>query len=135
MKDFEFSDFEMNRTGIIYTSDTLQLLKEKYPDDHFYFIVGGDSLENITRWYRPNIIFKLCTIVAFCRDDIANDNLKCLAKQLKVEYDADIIILNIPAIDISSSDIRDLCREGKEFKDFVNENTYNFIVDNKLYLN
>lgn len=38
------SDFEMKREGNTYTAQTLELLKEEYPEDKFYFIIGADSL-------------------------------------------------------------------------------------------
>ena len=41
---FLFSDFEMKREGIIYTSDTLKLLKEENPSSEYYFIMGAKSL-------------------------------------------------------------------------------------------
>ena len=47
----KFSDFEQMREGFIYTAETLTLLNEKYPDNHYYFIVGGDSLDAIDKWY------------------------------------------------------------------------------------
>ena len=45
-KKFRFSDFEYSRPGTTYTSDTLSLLHESYPDTQFYFIMGEDSLRD-----------------------------------------------------------------------------------------
>ena len=42
IKGLEYSDFELRRPGITYTSDTLEALHELYPDVHWYFIMGGD---------------------------------------------------------------------------------------------
>ena len=46
----EFSDYEQRRVGFIYTAETLTLLKKDYPENEYYFIIGGDSLENIEKW-------------------------------------------------------------------------------------
>ena len=40
IKGLEYSDFELRRPGITYTSDTLEALHELYPDVHWYFIMG-----------------------------------------------------------------------------------------------
>ena len=60
---FEVSDIELKREGITYTSDTLEYLQEKYSEDTFYFIIGADSLINIEKWHRPDMLFRLTTFV------------------------------------------------------------------------
>ena len=50
---FSVSDFEMKREGNTYTAQTLELLKEEYPEDKFYFIIGADSLFQLETWYHP----------------------------------------------------------------------------------
>ena len=62
---FVFSDFEVRRTGKnTYTAETLALLGEKYPDVHFYFIVGADSLFEIEKWYHPEEVMARATLMA-----------------------------------------------------------------------
>ena len=43
----------MKREGNTYTAQTLELLKEEYPEDKFYFIIGADSLFQLETWYHP----------------------------------------------------------------------------------
>ena len=50
---FTVSDFEMKRDGNTYTAQTLELLKDAYPEDEFYFIIGADSLFQLETWYHP----------------------------------------------------------------------------------
>lgn len=45
----------MKRTGIIYTSDTLKLLRE-HTNDNLFFIMGADSLLAIESWHNPDEI-------------------------------------------------------------------------------
>ena len=55
--NFEFSDLELKREVTTYTSDTLTYLTEKNPDTEYYFIIGGDSLEQLENWHKPEVIF------------------------------------------------------------------------------
>ena len=43
---FEEDDFEINRSQKSYTVNTLGYLKEKYPNDDLFFIIGEDSLKD-----------------------------------------------------------------------------------------
>ena len=58
-----------------YTADTLTVLKNKYPNDEFYFIIGGDSISSFENWYHPEIIFEKASIVVIRRKDETLDTL------------------------------------------------------------
>ena len=55
---FEEDDFEINRSEKSYTVNTLGYLKEKYPNDDLFFIIGEDSLNDFDKWYKPDKILK-----------------------------------------------------------------------------
>lgn len=105
-KYMEFSDFEQNREGFIYTADTLTLLNEKYPENHYYFIVGGDSLDAIDNWYHPEIVLANCTLLAAGRDEIYDETLSKRIDELNHKYNADIRMVKLAKFDISSTDVR-----------------------------
>lgn len=129
---FVFSDFEMKREGIIYTADTLKLLKEKYMDMDIFFILGADSLLAIETWYKPGVIFENCTIVVADRDK-SNDSIINMIKHLEERYNAKIIYIKSPMVDISSSDIRQKIKNGKSIKYLVDYKVEKYIIDNKLF--
>src|SRR5690554_331928 len=54
---FEFSDFELMRQGLTYTTDTLLMLNQEYTDVKFYFIIGEDSLFDLENWKKPHLLF------------------------------------------------------------------------------
>lgn len=132
-KHFEYSDFELNRKGNIYTADTLELLTSKYPDIHFFFILGEDSLLDIEKWYEPAKIMGLCSIVVTHRNDGDDTILNKQIEYLKCKYNADIIKLDVPLIDISSTNIRERVSQGKTIKYFVNSEVESYIYKNNLY--
>ena len=66
---FTPSDFEIHRQGNTYTCDTLRELREQNPQNHYYFIVGADSIRDILTWRNPESIFADCTLLAALRED------------------------------------------------------------------
>ena len=124
----EFSDFEQKREGFIYTAETLTLLGEQYPENHYYFIVGGDSLDAIDNWYHPEIVLKKCTLLAAGRDDIYDEKLAKRIEELNVKYNADIRMVKLKKMDISSTDVR-----AGELDD-VPDNVAEYIKKHRLYI-
>lgn len=130
--NFMYSDFELKRDGIIYTSDTLKLLKDKYKDIELYFIMGADSLLAIETWHEPENIFRLCNIVVADRD-LLNPELIRKIQYLKQKYDAEIFHIESPLIDISSSYIRECIKSGKSIRYLVHDNVAKYIYENGIY--
>ena len=131
-QNFEYSDFELKRTGIIYTADTLSLMKQQNKDYELYFILGADSLLQMESWHEPSEIFKLCTVVVTDRD-FNRETVRDKIKSFENKYDANIIYVVTPYIDISSSEIRELVNSGKSIKYLVPVDVENYINKNNLY--
>ncbi|SEP88103.1 nicotinate-nucleotide adenylyltransferase [Lachnospiraceae bacterium RM5] len=142
---FIFSDIELNRSGKIYTVDTLRILKETNPDNEYYFIMGEDSLLYFDNWKEPENIVKLANIVVARRNSGSSSNYdksylndmdkKLLEKKafLEKEYNADIFFLTMPNIDISSTVIRDRIKSDKSINYLVPKEVLNYIKEKNLY--
>ena len=130
---FDISTMEAEKESISYTFETLMTLREKNPNTDYYFIVGADNLRTIENWKNPEQIFANCHILAAVRGDISTDDLEKLAAYLKEKYGADISLLQTSHIEISSSMIRDLIKEGKSIRYLVPESVYDYIIIHKLY--
>lgn len=130
---FELSTIETDRAGNTYTYETLQQL-HSISKDEYYFIVGDDTLFSIETWRNPDIIFDLATLVVAPRDFI--DINKILTKKITLEqkFNANIIILDTPNIDISSHMIREKIKSSESFKDYLPEKVYDYIILNNLYI-
>lgn len=129
---FEFSDYEYERNGIIYTSDTLQLLTKQYTDWEIYFIMGADSLLTIEEWNQPQKIFELANIVVADRD---NSNQKILdkIKYFQDKYSANIFYIKSPMINISSTMIREMVHHNYSLRYLVNKDVEKYIQKYGLY--
>lgn len=134
---FEVSDFEMRRAGVIYTADTLSLLTKQKPYNKYTFIIGGDSYNDIEKWYHPEIVMKLASIAVCIRGNESDNNLMIRKEYLEKTYDADINILNFDSINISSSEIRKCFQENsfEKIRDYIAPEVEKYILNNKLYQN
>lgn len=129
---FELSTIEVERPGNTYTSETLQHLTRQNPDVQYYFIMGADSLFHIESWKNPEVIFSLATLICMMRDDYNMDDIRKKGAEL-TKKGADILFLNVPKIDISSTDIRNRVRLHQSISDFVPEKVENYILQEHLY--
>lgn len=131
--NFILSDLELNRPGLTYTSDTLEILKEKEPDTEFYFIVGADSLMMMAEWKDPHRVFSLSTIIAGGRNEFTFDQLREQVKYLEGAYNGKIILLDMPNMEISSENIRKRIFKNKSIRYYVPDEVLSYIKANNLY--
>lgn len=68
---FTASRMELDREGVIYTVDTLTLLKKQMPNAEFFYIIGEDTLLDLPNWRTPDKVFPLCTFLV-CRRTTAD---------------------------------------------------------------
>lgn len=134
-REFVFSDYELVRQGTTYTADTISYLKRDYPDHHFYFIMGGDSLFQIEKWHEPQKIMASCEILAFSRDGVSPAEIERHIHFLEKIYQAHIVLLQMPMMDISSSRIRELVSRGqtRELCRMLPREVEEYILQNHLY--
>ena len=130
---FVYSDFELQRERITYTADTLLLLKEKYPEDTFYFILGGDSLFQFENWYCPDKIMERASLLAISRDGTSQEKMLEQKAQLERKYGGSIKIIAMPQMDISSSCIRKAVVQGKDISNYVPKEVEDYIKENHCY--
>lgn len=130
----EYSSFELQREGYIYTADTLTLLTEQNPDDEYYFIIGGDSLDYLEHWYRPEIILQKSIILASGRDSLQDLKLDTRISRLKQRFPyADIRKIILKDIPYSSTKIRSAVLHGQDISSMVDSSVYDYIKEKRLY--
>lgn len=120
---FEIDLSEIKRKGKSYTYDTIKALKEVYPDTEFYFIVGADMVEDLPNWHNIDELVSLVQFVAVNRPGY----------QVSSSYP--VIMVDVPDIDISSSDIRQKVNDGCSIKYLVTSETEKYIESEGLYKN
>lgn len=132
-KNFSVSDIEIKRQGKSYTYETVTQLKEIYPDDHLYTIMGADMFLTLDRWKNPKIIFEKSSIITIPRDDENKSELEKFYKNVLKPMGADAVILPNPVISVSSTFIRDNLDEFDLISGMLDESVYDYIIKNNLY--
>lgn len=135
---FKLCDYEMQRTETSYSYETMEQLKNQFPEHEFYFIVGADSLFSLEHWKHPERLLRVVTVLAAYRDNI-NSEAPMYEKihTLKEHFDCDIRLLHTPILPISSKEIRQqIAEQGyKVLKELPIPKTVSaYIVENSLYM-
>ena len=106
----EASGLEIDRGGVTYTIDTLQVLRAASPDQHLFLIMGSDAATNLHTWHRYEELQDLATLVIVDRDGDSDAEPPSGWSAVRVP---------IPRLDISSSELRDRARSGRELSPFL----------------
>ncbi len=130
---FELCTVEAEREGNSYTYETLDILNSADPDTRYYFIVGADTLMFMENWKEPARIFSSCSIICAMRDGLDAGILNDKAQSLKERFGADIILMEIPEIAVSSSTVRELLLDGKSARYYLDDAVIDYITRNGLY--
>ncbi len=128
---FSASDFEIKESGSSYSLNTLLWLKERYPEDKICFILGEDSLSDIDKWYKTDRIMRLCTLLVYPRHGM--ETLEALKKRTEERYNTKIMIIDAPIYHISSTNIRNMIKDGSDVSDLLPPQVYKYIKENGIY--
>lgn len=128
----QVSNFEINKKGISYTIDTILYLKEIYSSDLLYLLVGSDMLFSFSSW---KCFVDILNAVKICVVPRYKDNMQ-LIKNKCVYFNnmgAEIQILDISPVEISSTEIRKKFLLSENVSDLVPNNVEQYIKYNNLY--
>jgi nicotinate-nucleotide adenylyltransferase len=134
---FTISMLEMQRDEkkLTYTFDTMMELKKKYPEIEFSFIIGEDSLFQLHKWYHFEELLKGMVFLVAPRggEQQGIREIKELAEEYEKKYQAKIGIVDMPLIEISSTDIRKKAAGGQSVKYYLPERVEALIQKKKIY--
>lgn len=130
---FEASAMEVARPGPSYTIDTVSAAIKIYPGVEIFFITGADAVLQILTWKNVEQLLGMCRIVAATRPGYLLEELWNRLNHLPVSLKQSIICMEVPALAISSTDIRQRVREGRPIKYLLPESVEGYILKNKLY--
>ena len=108
-----------------YTIDTLEYLKEKYPNHDFSLIMGSDNISSINKWKNYEMILNHYKIMIYQRAGTTESKYH--------SHKNVIIIDNVPILDLSATQIRTLIKENKSIRYLVPDSVYEYINTNKYY--
>lgn len=131
--DFIISRIEIDREGISYTIDTLNELHRLYPGAGLFFITGTDALLEIFDWRCPEEIIKLTSFIAASRPGYEARDFLLKAETEHPQFLGKIHLLEVPALAISSTDVRQRVAKGKSIRYLLPEGVRAYIGKQGLY--
>ena len=123
---------EVDREGVIYTVDTLTILREKMPDCRLLYLIGADTLCTLHTWRRPEDVVRLCTLLVAMRPGEDRTAVEESAKAWR-ERGAQIEYLPAELMDISSTEIRMRVQAGRALDGLVPPKVEAYIRSHGLY--
>jgi nicotinate-nucleotide adenylyltransferase len=129
---FEISRIEIDRPGPHLAVDTMRLLHDQFPQDTLVYLMGGDSLEDLPSWYKPDDFVKVCDEIGVLRRPGHKIELPGLEKKLP-GVTAKVQFIDSALIDISSTQLRAAIAAGKPFRYSLPPDVYRYIQEHGLY--
>ncbi|HEX2048480.1 MAG TPA: nicotinate-nucleotide adenylyltransferase [Acidimicrobiales bacterium] len=106
----EASAVEIERGGETYTADTLEQLAAEDPDRELFLVVGADVAAELDTWRRTDVVARLATLAVVTRGGSPTVHV---GPPWRVEH------VRIPALEISSSDLRARAADGRPLEHLI----------------
>jgi nicotinate-nucleotide adenylyltransferase len=126
---FTVSGIEIER-GLVYTSDTLRALDERYAGHELVFVIGSDSLLQLETWHAPEELLSRCSLAVAPRP---GDSPQAIAAAAARWGDYQVTVLDLPALAVSSSDIRARVAGHRPVRYLVPHRVEQYIQETGLY--
>ena len=120
---FALETVELTRPGPSYTVDTLEELRRREPGAEFVLLLGADAAAELPTWHRATRIPELARVAVFARPGTP------LPRSSQ-----SFATIEVPAIDISATQIRDRVRQGRSIRYWVPDRVAEYISAHRLYL-
>jgi nicotinate-nucleotide adenylyltransferase len=149
---FAVLDIECRSRHTSYTAQTLKLLRELYPGDLLYFMLGIDAFLDIPNWYRPDLLMQQTNFLVLSRPgyrfvDLFASPYLAVKRRILRELDARILgshtetldggntvsLVNISPVIISATGIRALAAQRKSIKYLLPAKVESYIISENLY--
>jgi nicotinate-nucleotide adenylyltransferase len=124
----EASSIEIDRGGVSYTADTVHELAERFPGAELFLLVGADVVAGLGTWERVEQVREAVTLVAMSRPGTAPVDLS--AKELSGWR---ALRVEIPALEISSTDLRERAATGRPLDFLIPEAAIRVLRERHLY--
>lgn len=115
------SDYEFHLERPSYTWNTIQHLSKDYPENEFYIIIGGDNWQIFHHWAHHEEILRDYHIIVYPRKDSLMDT---------TSLPPSVSIIRMPEMDISSTMIREMLRNGEDISPYVSPKVAEYLHKN-----
>ncbi|MDF2926765.1 MAG: nicotinate (nicotinamide) nucleotide adenylyltransferase [Paenibacillaceae bacterium] len=125
---FRTTDIEIRMGGTSYTYDTVEMLQGRYPSVRFTYIIGGDMVMYLPKWYRINELVERIGFMGLARPG-APVHLELLPASIRSR----VTLVPMLQMELSSTEIRRRRHEGLTVRYMVPEAVRMYMEVNRLY--
>jgi nicotinate-nucleotide adenylyltransferase len=122
-RGFAVERAELERPGPSYTVDTLRAIHAREPGIRLTLLLGADAANELDAWHQAETIPSLATVVVFARAGAPVPRSRLIARSIEV-----------PAIEISATEIRGRIRDGRPIRYWVPDPVAEYVTLHRLYL-
>ncbi|MFH1319076.1 MAG: nicotinate-nucleotide adenylyltransferase [Bacteroidota bacterium] len=122
--ELEHADIEFNLPQPSYTFNTLNYLKNKYPDGEFVLIIGSDNLSQFHKWKNYRQILDNHELYVYPRPESDGGGL--------IDH-CNVKLVDAPLIKISSANIRKMISQGNDVSKMLPEPVCHYIKEMRFY--
>ena len=124
----EVSNIEVRLGGTSYSINTVRALKEMYPDEQLFLLIGGDMLFSFDKWYKYESLLKETKVCAVARDDDSLVDMMEYANEI-----GRVKVLPTQAVTMSSTQVRETVANGGDISEMVPAGVAEYIREKGLY--
>lgn len=132
-QNFAVSTMEAFGKEVSYTYDTLKALSREYPNDRFHFILGTDSFLSLEDWYKGRQLLSDFAFIVGVRPGYKESETLEKVKTFQEHYGAKIRILHNRIIEVSSTEIKENIKGGRDIRQMVPYEIERYIHEHGLY--
>ena len=127
----EVSELETGRDEVSYSYRTLELLRERRPGEEPVWIMGADAAVDLPSWRRPERVLELATLGVVERGGVGRSEVEAVLARLGADGGAEFV--DMPAIEVSSTMVRERAAEGRPIRYLVPDAVADMIEERSLY--
>jgi len=113
--------------------DTLLALKQEAPGRELVYLIGSDTLFLFPTWRTAEKVARLCSMLVVMRQGDEEADIRAEQARLMARYGLESTLLVARGLPISSSQVRALCRQGKDIAPLLPPKVADFIKRHRLY--
>ena len=132
--DFDCSPIEGERDGNSYTIDTVRELLRQNPTNSYSLLIGTDQFLTLRSWHKIKELGQLVDFyVANRNGEMEFSTFQKEREDLEKELSLHCKLFPMPAIDLSSTEIRNLLKEGKSIHGMLPKSVEEYILKKGFY--
>ncbi len=129
---FEISRVEIDRPGPHFALDSIRQFSQDFLESELVYLIGGDSLRDLSSWNKPSELLELITTLGVMRRPFTDLKLGKLFEQLPI-LEEKLDFINTPLLEISSRELRRKASRGEHIRNYLPQSVYAYIIEHQLY--